>query len=189
MNDVMLKVKLKNIVINDRACDKLKINPWCVNEGADGEALIDVSLSDVLEFNILVDHIPNAIQPVYQHRTRKVNGSLTMSHWVDYDFESSARNTPEFLQFARELKYYSIQELADECSLMKFNVGHFYVSSFWRLPDGTIFYVSIPDVRYNRWSTNVLFRSAKTVDDYVGGENHYCCIGDIADIPSKISKE
>lgn len=112
----------------------------------------------------------------------------TMSKWIDYDFESSTLNTPEFLEFAKELKRYVKQELSDY-QLIKFNVGHFYVSMFWQMivdDQPRMFYVQIPDVRYNRWSTNVLFRSAKTSDDYVGGENRYCCIGDIKDIPKKI---
>jgi hypothetical protein len=40
-----INIKLKNIVTNDLACDGLGYNPYCVNEGADGNELIAVKLS------------------------------------------------------------------------------------------------------------------------------------------------
>ena len=42
LRHVMPKPKLRDVVTNDRLCALLGINPWCVNEGADGDEEVDV---------------------------------------------------------------------------------------------------------------------------------------------------
>lgn len=37
-----IKIKLKNIVKSNAACDYLGLNPWCVSEGADGDDWIEI---------------------------------------------------------------------------------------------------------------------------------------------------
>ena len=91
---------------------------------------------------------------------------------INGGFESSSNATPEFKAFARLFKRLFTKELAKKnCSLVKFNRGHFYVSGFFQ--KGTeLYYFSVSDVR-DSFSTKMLYRMAKNLKDYTGGSNQY----------------
>jgi hypothetical protein len=107
-----------------------------------------------------------------------------MLKWYDYFFVSSTRNTPDFDAFADDLKSYVRRELPD-CDVI-FNKGHFFCAIFLVQNCDRHFYIEIPDVRYNRWAISVKFRQVDYVADWIGGENRYCCIGDIGTIPIRL---
>lgn len=89
------------------------------------------------------------------------------------NFKSSSRKTPEFISFARKFKNALKKELETiGAEITKFNVGHFYVSGFFRL-DGKCYYISIPDVRWKLTGDSMLYRTAKDENHYSGGMNKY----------------
>lgn len=95
-----------------------------------------------------------------------------MKKWVNYDFISSSQTTPEFKAFASDFKKFIKKNLPSGCNLIKFNRGHFYVSGFIQKQDKYI-YFSIPDVRCSKWHRDILIRTAKNDEDYLGGPNHF----------------
>ena len=95
-------------------------------------------------------------------------------------FESSSSKTPEFINFAYTFKRELTKELKNaDCTLVKYNVGHFYVSGFFKTPSGELYYFSLGDVRgsdYVMQTENVykmMYRTAMTTDDYTGGRNQW----------------
>lgn len=93
-------------------------------------------------------------------------------------FKSSAGLTPEFKAFAKLFKKHFTAELATaNAELLVFNVGHFYLSGFFKLETGKIVYFSLPDVRSwkagDTYFGRMLFREAKDVKDFTGGQNRY----------------
>ena len=74
-----------------------------------------------------------------------------MEKWIGFRFESSTGLTPEFAQFAKEIKKYIKNILAPiGAELISFNRGHFYVSGFIK-KDSKYVYFSISDVRGTEW--------------------------------------
>ena len=49
----VVTVLLKDIVKSDAACEWLGLNPWCVNEGCDGNAKYGMSLRKAKEFGLI----------------------------------------------------------------------------------------------------------------------------------------
>ena len=41
-----IKLQLKNVIHSDKICEKLGINTWCINEGADGDEWIEIEYQD-----------------------------------------------------------------------------------------------------------------------------------------------
>lgn len=100
-----------------------------------------------------------------------------------YEFESSSEKTPEFKEFAKDMKKY----LQNQCqnynlTLVNFSVWHFYLSWFFKLNDKFV-YFSMPDVRdyavHNRF-TSILFRTAKNEKDFSWWSNNYCTFDQLA---------
>ena len=100
-------------------------------------------------------------------------------------FVSSSGKTPEFLSFARKFKIAFENEIDKYNGLLiEYNVGHFYVSGFFKLATGQLIYFSLPDVR--TWQKNrpdtyygsLLWRTAENVKDYTGGRNRKVAIAD-----------
>ena len=87
-------------------------------------------------------------------------------------FESSCFKTPEFKSFARTFKNEFKNALSDIGKITDFNVGHFYISGFFRDKDNNCFYFSISDVRYFP-DFRILIRRADNEKDYTGGRNCY----------------
>jgi hypothetical protein len=52
-NDRTIHIKLRDIIQSNEAIEALGLNPWCVNEGADGDALIEVKLEDARKWNLV----------------------------------------------------------------------------------------------------------------------------------------
>tara|TARA_R110000744_G_scaffold56820_1_gene119749 strand:+ start:10892 stop:11044 length:153 start_codon:yes stop_codon:yes gene_type:complete len=48
-----IKLQLKDIVCSDAACDHFGLNPWCVNEGADGDDWYELSVKKAKKFNLI----------------------------------------------------------------------------------------------------------------------------------------
>lgn len=104
----------------------------------------------------------------------KTKNKTDISKWLDYLFESSSGLTEEFDQFAREYKKAVIKQLPDNCELVSFNRGHFYMSAFIRNNETKkLVYISTSDVRHfsNSWYNNILIRTAQHDKDYTGGSN------------------
>ena len=49
----VVMVLLKDIVKSDAACEWLGLNPWCVNEGADGNTKYGMTLRKAKEFKLI----------------------------------------------------------------------------------------------------------------------------------------
>lgn len=91
-------------------------------------------------------------------------------------FESSITNTTEFKSFRKKFRYAFIKELMGYYNVkeIEFNYGHLYISGFFSLDNGKIFYFSISDVRWNDPMKNkLLIRTAKSFKDFRGGCNNY----------------
>lgn len=52
-SDVKVLVPLYKLVHNDEACSKLGINPYCINEGADRNAMYSISVEDAKSWGII----------------------------------------------------------------------------------------------------------------------------------------
>jgi len=89
------------------------------------------------------------------------------------EWKSSTKKTPEFISFARKFKNALKKELESiGAEITKYNVGHFYISGFFRL-DGKCYYFSLPDVRWKTGGDMMLYRTAKDENHYTGGMNRY----------------
>ena len=111
-----------------------------------------------------------------------------MKKWLNYEFESSTVQTPEFKTFARSFKTALNKQLKEKSKLaviVSYNIGHFYVSGFIReYPDTDKYvYFSISDVRYskNDWYKHILYRTAKDTKDFTGGNNNYTSFDNFAE--------
>jgi hypothetical protein len=99
------------------------------------------------------------------------------------DFESSSGKTEQFKRFVRIFRndFKKLLEVEFNATPIVFNVGHFEVSGFFRVPgQGSyelskfqtgVFYFSIGDVRWDKDS--MLIRTAQNFQDYTGGTNEY----------------
>lgn len=47
-----IKIQLKDLMRSDTAIEKLGLNPWCLNEGGDGEEFIEVEVNSLDFSNI-----------------------------------------------------------------------------------------------------------------------------------------
>src|ERR1035437_5454311 len=93
-------------------------------------------------------------------------------------FESSSGKTPEFMSFSRKFKNAIKKELATiGAELTAYNVGHFYVSGFFRINSmggESCYYFSLSDVRSKFGNEfQMLYRTAKDEKDFTGGGNQY----------------
>lgn len=99
-----------------------------------------------------------------------------MKKWYDYNFQSSPHTGADFKQFARDLRKELNRQLKQtDCRIVKYNVGHYYISGFIE-KDGKFIYFNIGDVRFNLsglgWEENILVRTARNIKDYTGGMNN-----------------
>ncbi len=98
----------------------------------------------------------------------------SLKNWVGYYFESSCHLTPEFAEFAKQIKSYL--KKIEGYELVDFLRGHFEFSAFLKnIKTGKLVYVSCSDVRYfpDEWYNNLLIRTASHEKDYTGGSNNY----------------
>lgn len=52
-SDIKVSVPLHKLVHNDEACNKLGLNPYCINEGADRNAMYSISVEDAKSWRII----------------------------------------------------------------------------------------------------------------------------------------
>lgn len=52
-NIVKIQVQLKDIIKNDAAIEALGLNPYCVNEGADGDTWYVINIEDAYKWDLL----------------------------------------------------------------------------------------------------------------------------------------
>lgn len=94
-------------------------------------------------------------------------------------FESSCYETPEFKKFYNGFKKSLKADLVGSgIELANISKGHFYISGFLEKGEKYV-YFSVRDVRSYDWSRQVLYRTAKSTNDYTGGQNCFCSFGDL----------
>ena len=111
-----------------------------------------------------------------QEKLKDSKNKTGIEKWLDYEFESSSMTTPEFATFAREYKKELTKQLPDNCEIVAWSRGHFYISCFIKNnTSGRFAYLSTSDVRHfpNEWYNNILIRTAKHEKDYTGGSNDW----------------
>ena len=98
----------------------------------------------------------------------------TLAGFKTWKFSSGSVIDEDFRVFARLFKKYVSNNLPEGSSLAKYNRGHYDISGFVER-QGRFVYFSIPDVRFfpGEWFGNVLIRTAKSAEDYTGGNNCY----------------
>jgi len=106
---------------------------------------------------------------------------MSIESWLDHKFESSCYTTPEFVLFCKEYKKEIKKRLPEDCKIVSWNRGHFYVSAFIKNEAGKYVYLSMPDVRYspNEWFNSILVRTAQHEKDYTGGSNCYSTLDNL----------
>jgi hypothetical protein len=94
------------------------------------------------------------------------------------EFESSSGLTQQFADFYRLFKK-EFTKVLKNLGAMKIRIsrGHFYISGFFQLADGRIWYFSLGDVRWGSFRDKLLIRTAKSFEDYTGGANNFIDIG------------
>ena len=92
-------------------------------------------------------------------------------------FESSCYETPEFKKFYNGFKKALKADLVGSgIELANISKGHFYISGFLKKGEKYV-YFSVRDVRDYDWHRQALYRTAKSVKDYTGGQNRFCSFG------------
>jgi hypothetical protein len=94
------------------------------------------------------------------------------------EFESSSGLTQQFADFYRLFKKEFTKVLKNLGAMeIRISRGHFYISGFFQLADGRIWYFSLGDVRWGSFRDKLLIRTAKSFEDYTGGDNNFIDIG------------
>jgi hypothetical protein len=60
------------------------------------------------------------------------------------------------------------------CKKIELYINYYYASGFFTSPSGSVYYISLPDVRSKGFREDMLIRSAANYKDYTGGINRYC---------------
>ena len=110
------------------------------------------------------------------HQLETVKDKTGIEKWLNHHFESSSYRTPEFIAFEKDFKKELKKQLPDECEIVDWSKGHFFISCFIKNKETSKFmYLSTSDVRFflDEWYNNILIRTAKHEKDYTGGGN--CC--------------
>jgi hypothetical protein len=102
------------------------------------------------------------------------------------EMQSSSGLTPQFKEFFNTFKKEITAILKQHnCSDIIVSRGHFYISGFFTLPNGQIYYFSVSDVRGMHYGFNkpqLMYRTAKHNKDYTGGSNCFVNIEDFANL-------
>ena len=109
-----------------------------------------------------------------QEKLKDSENKTGIEKWLGYNFESSSGLTDEFATFAREYKRELTKQLPENCEIVAWSRGHFYISCFIKnKASGRFAYLSTSDVRHfsDEWYNNILIRTAKHEKDYTGGSN------------------
>jgi hypothetical protein len=97
------------------------------------------------------------------------------------EFVSSSRLTQQFADFYNLFKREFSKALKKHLNIkeIKFHRGHFYISGFFLLTDGRIWYFSLGDIRWGSFRDQLLIRAAKSFQDYKGGTNNFVAVNDM----------
>jgi hypothetical protein len=100
------------------------------------------------------------------------------------EFESSSGLTQQFADFYRLFKreFSKVLKKHFDIKEIRMSRGHFYISGFFQLTDGRIWYYSLGDVRWGSFRDQLLIRTAKSFEDYTGGSNNFVDISDIENL-------
>ena len=97
-------------------------------------------------------------------------------HWftlMNAKYESSSMRTPQYLTFCRVFKRQFKKLLNENFDIVKLEISkpnHFDQHGYFELSNTNIYYFSIGDLR---WNNTFLIRTAKSFEDYTGGNNQY----------------
>lgn len=109
--------------------------------------------------------------------------------WTKHEFSSGWYVGDDFKSFAKDFRKL-IREIAVSTGweVLKYQPGHYYISTFIKRGDGQIIYVSTQDVRHSMgwWSQSILYRTAKSDTDYTGWSNHHSAVEDLMDSISNL---
>lgn len=84
-----------------------------------------------------------------------------------------AYNSPSFKSYATKFKNDFNKELNSiGGKITSFNVGHYYISGFFRTKNNECYYFSQSDLRHFNFE-KLMYRTAKDEKDYTGGMNRY----------------
>ena len=98
-----------------------------------------------------------------------------LEKYIDYEFSSGCYTGDDYKSF--QTKYINfLRSICKQNHWQLVNVGrnHYCFSAFIKSAENKCVYVSISDVRFftNEWYNNILIRTAKNEQDYLGGFNH-----------------
>jgi hypothetical protein len=107
------------------------------------------------------------------------------------EFVSSSGLTQQFADFYHLFQSKFSQSLRKrlEITKIKFHRGHFYISGFFQITDGRIWYFSLGDVRWGSFRGQLLIRTAQSFQDYTGGTNHFVTIHDMDGLQRIVSQQ
>jgi len=107
---------------------------------------------------------------------------------LQQEFVSSSQLTPQFAEFYKLFKREFTKMLKKNFDIVKIRIrlGHFYISGFFQLTDGRIWYFSLGDVRWCN-GKKLLIRTAQSFEDYTGGSNSFVDVNDIAGLKRIVS--
>ena len=101
----------------------------------------------------------------------KSHGMSKTKYLLGFEFKSSSRRTPQYIEFYRVFKREFTALLKSFCSDIQIGrPNHFDVTGFFKTKKGVIYYFSLGDLRWNKDS--MLIRTAKDFNDYTGGKNN-----------------
>jgi hypothetical protein len=98
------------------------------------------------------------------------------------DFFSSSTETQQFKAFYQQFKKDFTALLKPITNRIEIGKGHFYVSGFFELTNGQIWYFNWGDMRWSK--DNMMLRRAKDFKDYTGGSNCFVHMFDERTIPN-----
>jgi hypothetical protein len=112
----------------------------------------------------------------------------TLAGFRKWEFTSEITAGEDFKVFAKLFRKEISRQLPSvNANLIKFRVGHYYISGFAEA-GGKFVYFSIPDVRFRPggWLTDILIRTARSAEDYTGGCNHYVSLEEFGTAVAKL---
>ncbi len=105
---------------------------------------------------------------------------------LQQEFVSSRKLTPQFAEFYNLFKREFTKMLKENFDIAEIRIrrGHFYVSGFFQLTDGSIFHFHLGDVRWDCFGDGkkLLIKTANSFEDYVSGNYNFVDVDDIEKI-------
>jgi hypothetical protein len=89
---------------------------------------------------------------------------------------SGLSNLPEIKELKKRLKMIEATLTGRGCYNFQLSINYYYAAGFFTSPSGKVYYLSLPDIRFERLDEPALIREAANYKDYSGGINRYCKI-------------